>query len=533
MNIKNLFPKLGIIVGLIIGFASCEEDFSTINTDIIDENFITPDTVFPVVAYSLALNENGNGNAVQTNGLTAYQLGIYKDPVYGTSKVNLLAQVALGPEAINPQFGDCVVLDSVVMYLPFFNTATVEDEETTYELDSIFGNSPIDIEIYESNFYLRDSDPNSGFEDPQAYYSDQGAEFEGFLGEMLASIEDFVPSEDAIVLNDTVSLAPGIRVKLPVEFFEEKILAREGEPELINNSNFREWFRGLYFKVSSDNDDGNLFIFNLANTDDPNVGIKLYTRYKDLDEGEGETCETEGVEFQSEETRLFFNRISVNVFENEVPSNITTALQNSNPTTGDANLYLRGGEGIISVIELFGPDVDQNGIADQLEDLREEEWLINEANLIFYVDQDQVIGGASEPERIIIYETKNYDVLADYFIDFTSGQLPVNAITEHLGRLERGTDDNGEFYKIKITSHVSNLINQDSTNVPLGLMVTQNVAQIGFQQLRNPLTPKPGVSIEEVPRSGVISPEGTILFGNTTANEARRLRLEIYYTEPE
>ncbi|NND61574.1 MAG: DUF4270 domain-containing protein [Flavobacteriaceae bacterium] len=531
MNIKNILPKLGVIVGIIIGFASCEEDFSTIDTNIINENFSTPDTVFDVIAYSKGINQDGT-NGVQTNGLSSYQLGIYNDPVYGKSTVNLLSQLTLGPEALNPEFGDCVVLDSVVLYLPFFNTATVEDTITTYEIDSIFGNSPIDISIYESNFFLREFDPNSGFEDPQEYYSNQGSEFEGFLGELLATVEDFTPSNDAIVLSDTVSLAPGLRVNLPIEFFEDKIIANEGEPELLNNSNFREFFRGLYFKVTSDTDNGSLFIFDLADTDDENIGVKLYTSYKDLDEGEGETCETEDVEVLQEETRLFFNAISVNVFENEVPADIISDLTNADTEAGEETLYVRGGEGIISLIELFGDDTDQNGIADQLEDLREEEWLINEANLIFYVDQDRVTGGDVEPERLIIYETKNNDVLADYFIDFTSGQTTVNALTEHLGRLERDSDDNGEFYKIKITQHVSNLINNDSINAPLGLLVTNNVTQLDFQNLKDPIIPTPGIMIEEVPASSIISPEGTVLFGNNTSNTAKKLRLEIYYTEP-
>ncbi len=531
MNIKNLLPKLGVIVGVIIGFASCEEEFSTINTNIINENFRTPDTVFPVVAYSKSLSENGN-NGVQSNGLSSYQLGVYNDPVYGKSTVNILSQVTLGPEATDPQFGDCVVLDSVVLYLPFYSTATVEDDVTTYEVDSIFGSDPINIEIYESNFFLRDIDPTSGFEDPQEYYSNQGSEFEGFLGEMLASIEDFTPSSDAIVLNDTLSLAPGLRVNLPIEFFEEKIIANEGEQVLLNNTNFREFFRGLYFKASSNNDSGSLILFDLSDTDDPNIGIKLYSSYKDLDEDEGETCETEDVEVFQEETRLFFNAIAVNLFDNELPASIVSELQNSDTNLGEDKLYIRGGEGILTLIELFGEDLNQNGIADQLEDLRDEEWLINEANLIFYVDQDAVTGGELEPERIMIYDTRNNTVLADYFNDFSVGQTLVNSVTEHLGRLERDSDDNGEFYKIRITSHVSNLINNDSINAPLGLIVTQNAAQIAFTNLENPLIPRPGVSIERIPTNSIISPEGTVLFGNTTSNTDKRLRLEIYYTEP-
>ena len=154
--------------------------------------------------------------------------------------------------------------------------------------------------------------------------------------------------------------------------------------------------------------------------------------------------------------------------------------------------------------------------------------LINEANLIFYVDQDNVTGGDAEPERIIIFDIKNNTILEDYKIDITNGEEPVNAINVHLGRLERGSDDQGDYYKITVTAHVSNLINKDSTNVPLGLMVSQNVLLSAYQDTFEEQSP----GIDEVPAGSVVSPEGTILFGNATTNEEKRLKLQIFYNEP-
>jgi len=69
--------------------------------------------------------------------------------------------------------------------------------------------------------------------------------------------------------------------------------------------------------------------------------------------------------------------------------------------------------------------------------------------LFFYVDQDVVQGGDYEPERIIIYDIKNSTILEDYKIDITNGEEPVNAINVHLGRLERGNDDNGDYLQDK------------------------------------------------------------------------------------
>lgn len=524
---KNLLPRLVVVLLMIVGIASCEEDFTTIQTNIINESFNREvDSTKTVIAYSKAIN------GVQTNNQTSYRLGVYNDAVYGKSHSHLLAQIEMGADNINPTFGDCAVLDSVVLYFPFFGSSMTDSEDVvTYDIDSIFGNGPIDINIYESDYFLRPFDPDSGFEDPQLYYSNQGPEFEANLGPLLATVTDWAPSDDAIVLNDSVSMAPGLRVNLPVDFFQEKIMDMEGESELLNNNNFREYFRGLYFEVSTADPEGSMVLFDIAETDDEDIGIIMYTSYVNLEDGQ--TCDNNDAEILNDETRFFFTGISVNALERDFPGEIQTALANSDPENGNTDLYTAGGEGILTLIELFGEDTDGNGIADELEELRAQEWLINEANLIFYVDQDRVEGGGKEPERIFIYDTRNNTVLADYFNDFTSNNVAVDAITEHMGRLERGSDGNGDFYRMRITSHVSNLINNDSINAPLGLMVTQSVINIAFAELESPLVPKPGVTIEEVPATCVLSPEGTVLFGNTAPDPSKRLKLEIYYTEPE
>ncbi len=512
MKIKNLLPLAGAILLLLIVLSSCQEDITTIGSEILGTE--TPNGILDesqtIVAYSRKLGP------LQSNRLPAYQLGIYNDPVYGKSKVNLLSQLTL--ESNDPKFGDSAVVDSVFVYLPYFSTATTVDSTTTYELDSIYGTTRINLSIFPSNYFLREYDPNSGFEEFQNYYTNQGPTFEEYLGPELASVENFLPTENGYIINEGTDteekIAPGLRVKLPVEFFQENIIDKEGSPELRNNNNFKNFLRGIYFKVDSPTDDGSLFIFDATK-----AYVSIF--YSFDDETDPDIRDT-GI------FKLNFGGINVNTFENQLPQQIQTAISNPNIQTGDENLYLRGGDGIISIVELFGKDNDNNGIADELETLRDKKWLINEANLIFYVNQDLMVGGATEPERIIIYDLKNSNVLADYNLDTTAGLDAANALTNHFGKLQRGSDGNGEYYKLKITAHVSNLINKDSTNVPLGIVVSQNVLTQTTSKLLNPMEPQ----IEQVPTSSVVSPEGTILYGNATPNQEKRLKLQIYYTEP-
>lgn len=513
MNFKNVWYQAGAVFILIIFLASCQNDINSIGAEIFgdDEPIGTLDDSFTVRAYSKKMDP------VQSNALRAYQLGVYNHPVYGKSKVNFLTQLTL--KSANPKFGDSAVVDSVFVYIPYFSEETKVDSTRTYTLDSVYGNAPINISIFESKYYLRDFDPTTGFEELQAYYSNQGEIFESYLGEELARVEDFQMSRFGYVFpsnngeeDENEYVAPGLRVKLDSLFFQQKIIDKEGSGELRNTANFKDYFRGLYFKVDSAQDDGSLFLF-----DEAKGYITVHYSYNDGDTRKPDT-------FQ-----MNFGGIQVNTFDNNsLPGSIKWDLENADEELGEEQLYLRGGDGIMTVVKLFGDDEDDNGVPEELELLRARKWLINEANLIFYVNQDAQTGGDSEPDRIMIYNLKDNTVLVDYLADPTSG-LPANeAVINHLGKLERGSDERGKYYKIKITDHISNLINKDSTNVPLGIVVSQNVNNRLFQKTSTELE----TDIKKIPASSVMSPKGTILHGNRSPNEEKRLKIQIYYTEP-
>ena len=534
MKIKNTLPQIGAVLFLIIALASCQEDFDTLGSDIIGGQEInsTLHNTSTVISFSRKLE------AIQTSSLPLYQLGTYNDPVYGKSKVELVSQVTMGVQ--DPDFGFDTFLDSVVLYLPYYSESTIIDDITTYTLDSVYGSDPINLKIYESNYFLSDFDPEIGLQERQKYYSSFGSAFEieSNIGDLIYEVENFLPSNAGYTLTspdgededtdlEVTEVAPGLRIKLPVTFFKEKIIDMEDTSELMNNNNFKEYFRGLYFQVDDQGTDGNLFLFDLDNT---SANITLHYNFLALEDD----TERENGSFV-----LAFDDVNnnVNFYNNQLTPSIEAALNNPpNETEGEETLYVRGGEGIVSIIKLFGEDIDGNGVADELDEMRQNEWLINEANLIFYVDQDKVTGGEVEPERLIIYDAINAAVLVDYGRDETISEPAEDALTGHLGKLERGSDENGDFYKMRITHHIGNLVHQDSTNVPLALMVTNNVLTGGFKSLEAPIILSDDGDDENdfdlIPSAGAISHEGTVLFGNNTSNNEKRLKLQIYYTEP-
>jgi hypothetical protein len=243
-------------------------------------------------------------------------------------------------------------------------------------------------------------------------------------------------------------------------------------------------------------------------------------------------------------------------------------ITNGDSTNGDEKLTIKGGEGAVAYIDLFGKidlkgwnsknevfDNIPNGIPDQLEDLRHpadgKKLLINEANLTFYIDKVNMGTTAVEPNRLFLYDVRNKRPVIDYYYDGTSSLYTNSGKVVHDGirypkpvAATTTTATRGEKYKIRITDHIRNIINKDSTNVTLGLSVCQSISNQYFvRQKTLPTTYQSWMSLYSYnlrnpyyyPSSSVMNPLGTILFGTKSTimnpDYNKRLQLEIWYTK--
>ena len=82
---------------------------------------------------------------------------------------------------------------------------------------------------------------------------------------------------------------------------------------------------------------------------------------------------------------------------------------------------------------------------------------------------------------------------------------------------------------------------KDSSNVSLGLAVSVNVNAEAFVDANSgQIIPVPQKSIQTsgnnsvktLPVSSILSPKGTVLYGNKVNDDGKKLYLEIFYTEP-
>ena len=540
--------KIKILVFLLL-ITSCEKDFVSFDSEVINsENAINFST--NSIEYSLK-NFSEKVNPVQTNNLPSFLLGSYNHPQFGNSISSFVGQIV--PNEYNHDFGDNVVLDSVVLTMPYYSRGveTSEEGDITYEIDSVYGDSPIKISVFRNNFFLRTFDPYGDFDSSQSYFSNASLSVEEAIdsyqleGELLFEIEDFTPSAEQINLteidtagNTFVSqrLAPALRFKLDNpndSFWENNFFENQNNPVLTNESNFKDFFRGLYIKIENVGQDGTMMLLNLASS---NSKLTIHYTSDNTTIGDSDTGSIDEVETNQHEYIMNFSGNLFNLFDNENLIDVSLIDQ----TNGNENIYLDGGEGVITKLDLFsgtainevGEEIGEfehfkNYFHDEISD--QPKRIINEAFIEFFVNQNY--NNEDEPDRIYIYNHDQNSALIDYFLDQSVSSTTINAKINHLVPLTRDSlsDNRGVKYKVRITEHLNNLILRDSTNAKLGLAVISDIASVQNYGILDE-----DASDNKSLASGIIlSPKGTILHGNLSSDIEKRPKIKIYYTEPE
>jgi hypothetical protein len=517
---NNSFFKKILLVACVVFLYSCDKDYNSIGDGLIGDNH------FDFVKYtSSVVSYNQKVGPIQSNNLSVNSLGIYDNSAFGTTTANFATQIVL--ESANPTIGINPVIESVVLTVPYFSTLVSTDAngDGTYKLDSIQGPSDakIMLSVYESGYFMRDLDPAASFQEAQKYYTNQNSDFNNAkIGSRLNNSSDATQNDAFFFSNaqykttvttdgkDVITrVAPGMRLDLNMSYFKTKIIDASASGKLATNDIFKDYFRGLYFKVEKSGSSAS----NMASLDFKKGKITI--KYKE------NTSDTDATRIdKSIVLNLTGNTVSLLDQSNTNTSyaNATNAA-NINTTVGDSKLYLKGGEGSMAILELFN--------TTELKTIRESGWLINEASLVFHVDAT-ALGTASKPNRIYLYDLNNNRPIVDYYNDGSAGTNEKNGKIVFGGLLNTvKTEDNT--YKVRITNHIRNLIkNADSTNVKLGVVITEDINTITSSKLRS----TSGV-ISQFPKASVMSPLGTVFYGSTAAvADDKRLKLEIFYTKP-
>jgi hypothetical protein len=590
---KHLFRQLPFVVAfcaLGLGLWSCEsEDFTLGESLVSGEPFtLTKQTYAIESVKQLSLDR------VQTNKMPLYQLGNYKDPLFGETRASLVSQLQLSLP--NPVFGELSALaeidnDSderekvtkVTLYIPYQRASSDEsdrdgdgvpdifdvdpddpqsdsdgdgltdnderllgtdplsedtdkdgildadDPETTansfarrFDLDSIFSFTNQDrfhLTVRPSDYYLRDNDPKTDFLESQAYFSDKQSVFEPFLGNSLFDgpvvISDFqyvtyneddptTPDVDeSLTIDVSQSRDPGILVELDKSFFQDRIVDLEGYEALRSQSNFKDHLRGLHLSIDASDD--LMLLLDLST-----AFIEIEYEYDSINTQDA--TDTFRLNFITGSAQGFTQGIAVNTWEYERLMPTT-----SNESILPNRMYLKGGNGSVVQFELPQRVIDE---------AKQNNWLINEASLEFYVDQEAMAPIPFEPPRLYMYKSTNSFPIYNARNEISSSQTALGVYQNYDASLRRSANGRGESYKANITDYFNDMVVRDSLNVPINISVSANIA---FPQVQQAVL-EDGSAIDYPLMSG-ITPFGTVLYGpSLEVTEEKRLKLNLFYT---
>jgi len=356
----NNIQKILFFATIVTLFSACSSnDFNEIDGGLLkNPNFDT--NVFTATIQVSQVKES----AVQTNGLGGYLLGQYSQVPFGTKSATIVAQVTL--PAVNPTFGtktqasensenksENETVTEAYLYIPFFNPNSSNSnasysQNVEYTLDSIYGNrdASFQVNVRELNYFLSDIDTDLN---AKIYYSND-TNITSNLGASIVSntTSTYTISNKAITRyqfdNPQTSedeskkvqdvLAPGLRIPLSTNFFQTKIINKEGSSELANANEFKKYFKGISVSASNFSKDL-MMLLNMAN-----AKIEIVYSY-----------ETSGTNSTTTETRknryeLSLNGITVNLFNNSGES-----------LTDSSKIYLSGALGQTASITISNTDI--------------------------------------------------------------------------------------------------------------------------------------------------------------------------------
>ncbi|MFK7049582.1 DUF4270 domain-containing protein [Flavobacterium columnare] len=540
----NTFVKKAVVL-LSVFFLSCDQDYNTIGADLVGDqtfSFLGGEDK----SSSITINDLDLG-AVQSNNLSINHLGLLKSDYFGETTASFVTQLQL--EQVAPVFKTGVVVDSVVLSVPYFSTklSTGANGKGTYRLDSIYTNTrdyytdfkadklpTFNLEVFRNNYALNDYDVNDITKNAK-YYSDQESILDVVVGEKLNNAAkeseniNFRPNqaefEKAKIDEETQKLlpikdnpnnvgerlSPRIRLHLDKSHFEDNIIKADSR-YLINNSAFVNYYRGLTFRVSR------------------NQGVMMALDFKKGDvtihyRQDNSSIKT-GKEIKTLVLKMTGN--SLNVLKHNKSANYASALSSNLPAD---NLFLKGGQGSVAEIKIDQALID---------DLKNKGALVNDASLYFTVDPNFVSSLSSgsnnsfyyfNPMRLYLFNAEKIRSLVDYTNDITKlNGFPKKDKYVHGGILQKV---NGKYmYRIRLTDHINQILNDKTgnyTNVKLGLAVTENIniapelGLSGVSELKNTIG-----TLKRIPVASVMSPLGVVLGGTQGEN---KVQFKISYTK--
>ena len=420
------------------------------------------------------------------------------------------------------------------------DNAGYDSEDSVYEIDSLYGNpeARFNLKVTNLTYYLNTLDPTLNFEKDQLYYSNQDFYEDGFYDQVLFDDQielnfdelRFLYKEDDPETEDVdettqieTRLSPRLRVPLEASFFQEHVLDKEGDPVLANSSNFNEYVRGIIIQTDQFTEDLYMLL------DISNGAIKMEYTFDEYDtNGTVDNADDDSIITSEKTFEIALDGIQVNTLKNSrFDATIAQRIALSESGQQADKLFIKSGQWH-GRVRLFG--AESGGINTFLLDsLRNQNQLINEAKLSFYVDANYNTNADLVPPRLYLYDLQNGNSLLDQNTDNSESLTGTNLSKSRYGGILELNESNKPYrYVFKITEHISNIIRSDSTNIDLGIVVSADINDVSFRATKNENQTK-----IKYPTSSLLNPLGVVLIGSKPeANqEDKKVQLELLFTK--
>lgn len=494
----------GIFFIAFITFISCDKQFDTIGLDLVNNNkFNTNKFTSEVITTNLT------SEAVPTNSNTNLLLGVYSDPEFGSLKASIAAQLTLPAVSGTYNYGTNYDIDSVLIVIPYVSTklTNYSDGKPQFKLDStaVIGNQdiPFQLKVYELKTFLNDLDPNNPSK-PAVYYSDKNFVLGNtplYSGSFKANPNDTVSyikrytSNKTIYAIDTLKQAdksPSIYIPLDKNLIEQLFVSNASGSEFQSLDAFIHYFRGLYLEADElSSTQSHLISLNLTA-----ATMKIF--YSD-DEDELTGQDLNGNKITGEQgvrvkhTYSFaLGRVKANVYKRD---------ETSSKQSGNNRLYIQGAGGPKATVQLF------NG--QDLTSIRDQNWLVTDASLIFYIDQNASSNIA--PNQLFLYDYSGHQQIRDAMSE---------GISKMGGLLENDANGKPYRYVFKITDYISQLL---KSTKPLDLVT------LGIKVYNSGYAPTS--ILDTIVKDYSWNPKGVVLYDNNISAGDKRVKLEISYSK--
>ncbi len=510
--------------GLLLVITGCKKEFTEAGFDTVKkENYQFKEYIAHTKTYSQPVDK------VFSQNLPVNSFGIYRNPAFGISAADLLIQFNNSTDFNSINFRNADSILFVELRIPYHATKNEElstDTDPVYDLDSVFGDNPFKVKAFESNYYLFPYDPYNNLTETRIFYSD--FDFMAHTGDLLYEDNQFFVSSDYLIdtlrtasgydfnaddvkpgiSNDT--LPPHFVLPLDTTYFRQHFFDKAGMPVLTDNELFKNHFRGIYIHAEALNNDGSFILFK------PGIQLVIAYRYLFMNPNGTPNDPTDDYPDHAYEKIILNPATVINLYRNDFYPYITQQLNAPDTNNGEEKIFVKGQAGAQGTIELFNPT--------ELYELRNNNWLINQANIRFYVDENEMAGidTTEYPKQLYLYKFESgRPPISDLSTRWETGETldPNLVLSVYNGRLEKDNESGKYFYEFNITRHVKEVLRKDSSNVKLHLKVMSGTV---FDFIQNPNPYK---------NADAYAPYGIVLQGNQAA--ANPVELRIYYTEPE